>query len=338
MLQFLRYLLFPFSILYQIITSLRNYLYDQNILQSKSYSNSIIIVVGNLSVGGTGKTPMTELLISLLSLKFKTAVLSRGYKRKSKGFVLANENSKVQDLGDEPFQYFTKFKNINVAVDANRQRGIKNLLDQTQSHVILLDDAFQHRKVSAGFYVLLTKYDQLYTNDFLLPTGNLRESRNGAKRANLIVITKCPNDLSLEKQKNIIQKIKPLAYQKVFFSTVVYDDFVYSSYDKIKIEKIKLEDKILVAGIAFPKPFFNVLKSKNDTILQFSDHHNFTTQEIENLSALSKNQKIITTEKDFMRLKDTLKSENLFYLPIKIKILNNEESFNQIILNYVRKN
>lgn len=337
MLQFLRYILFPFSIIYQMVTSLRNFLYDSNILKSKSYSTPTL-VIGNLSVGGTGKTPMTELLIRILSIKIKTAVLSRGYKRKSKGYVLANEQSNVLDLGDEPFQYFTKFKNINVAVDANRQRGIETLLEQTNPDVILLDDAFQHRKIKAGFYILLTKYDQLFTDDFLLPTGNLRESRKGAKRANIIVVTKCPIDLSIENQEKIIQKINPLPHQKVFFTKIVYDDFIYNSMDKIALETIKNQDKILVAGIAFPKPFFEILQSKNDTILEFSDHHHFTVNEIENLKALAKNKKIITTEKDYMRLKDTLKSENLYYLPIKTKIINNEETFNEIILNYVRKN
>lgn len=333
----LRYLLFPFSIIYQIITNLRNILFDANILKSKYYSTPTL-VIGNLSVGGTGKTPMTELLIRLLSSEFKTAVLSRGYKRKSKGYVLANKQSNVLDLGDEPFQYFTKFKNINIAVDTNRQRGIENLMEQTKSDVILLDDAYQHRKVKAGFYILLTKYDQLFTDDFLLPTGNLRESSNGAKRANIIVVTKCPNELSIEKQKFIIHKIKPLAHQKVFFATVIYDEFVYNLKDKIALETIRNEDKILVAGIAFPKPFFQILQSKNDTILEFSDHHHFTTKEINHLYELSKNKKIITTEKDYMRLKDKIKSDNLYYLPIKTKIINNEETFNQTIINYVRKN
>ncbi|MFY7811806.1 MAG: tetraacyldisaccharide 4'-kinase [Flavobacterium sp.] len=335
--QLFRYLLFPFSIIYFLITSLRNIFFDFNIFKSKSYSTSTI-VIGNLSVGGTGKTPMTELLIRLLSTNFKTSVLSRGYKRKSTGFVLANNQSNVEELGDEPYQYFTKFKNINVAVDANRQRGIEQLQNYTNPEVILLDDAFQHRKVKAGFYILLTKFNQLYTQDFLLPTGNLRESIKGAARANIIIVTKCPNDLSIEIQNKIIQNLKPLPHQKIFFATVIYDDFVYNTFDKIPVKSIINQEKILVAGIAYPKPFFDYLYSKNNTILEFPDHHNFSANEIIKLKELAKNKKIITTEKDYMRLNNTLKIENLYYLPIKTKIINNQTLFNEIILNYVRKN
>ena len=189
----LRKLLFPFAILYGIITSLRNYLYDKGIL--KSYSFDIpVIAVGNLNVGGTGKTPQIEYLIRLLSPNYRVATLSRGYKRKSEGFVLADATSNAEILGDEPFQYFKKFPNIQVAVDADRRNGIEQLVKQkAMPEIILLDDAFQHRKVKAGFYILLTAYDDLFCNDFMLPTGNLRESSNGAKRANLIKTNRCLN-------------------------------------------------------------------------------------------------------------------------------------------------
>ena len=180
----LRKLLFPFAILYGFITSLRNYLYDKGIL--KSYSFDIpVIAVGNLSVGGTGKTPQIEYLIRLLSPNYKVATLSRGYKRKSEGFILADAASTPEILGDEPYQYFKKFRDIQVAVDADRKNGIEQLLNQeSRPEIILLDDAFQHRKVKAGFYILLTAYEDLFCEDFILPTGNLRESRNEAKRAN----------------------------------------------------------------------------------------------------------------------------------------------------------
>jgi tetraacyldisaccharide 4'-kinase len=189
-------LLFPFSILYGWITSIRNFLFDKGIF--KSYSFDIpIIAVGNLSVGGTGKTPQIEYLIRLLSPNYKIAILSRGYKRKSKGFVLADPTSNAEILGDEPFQIYQKFPNTIVAVDADRKNGIENLLVLNEKpDVILLDDAFQHRKVKAGFYILLTGYDDLFYSDFILPAGNLRESRSGAKRANVIIITKCPKDIS----------------------------------------------------------------------------------------------------------------------------------------------
>ncbi len=203
----LRYLLFPFAILYGIITSIRNILFDKGVL--KSYLFDIpIIAVGNLSVGGTGKTPQIEYLIRLLSPKYTVATLSRGYKRKSEGFVLADVNSNAEILGDEPFQMHQKFPNINVAVDADRKNGIEQLLSLSEKpNVILLDDAFQHRKVKAGFYILLSAFDDLFCNDLLLPTGNLRESRSGAKRANVIIITKCPKDLSEIAQENIIKTI-----------------------------------------------------------------------------------------------------------------------------------
>ena len=205
---FLRKLLFPFAILYGFITSLRNYLFDKGIL--KSYSFEIpVIAVGNLNVGGTGKTPQIEYLIRLLSPKYKVATLSRGYKRKSADFVLADADSNAEILGDEPFQYYKKFPNIQVAVDADRRNGIEQLLNQKEKpEVILLDDAFQHRKVKAGFYILLTAYNDLFCDDFILPTGNLRESRKGAKRADLIIVTKCPQTITEPEQEAISGKLR----------------------------------------------------------------------------------------------------------------------------------
>ncbi|HSN48353.1 MAG TPA: tetraacyldisaccharide 4'-kinase [Flavobacterium sp.] len=204
----LRKILFPFAILYGFITGIRNFLYDKGIL--KSYSFDVpVIAVGNLSVGGTGKTPQIEYLIRLLSPKYKVATLSRGYKRQSKGFVLADSTSNAEILGDEPFQFYKKFNKIQVAVDADRKHGIDQLLSQTNKpEVILLDDAFQHRKVKAGFYILLTSYGDLYSDDFMLPTGNLRESNSGAQRADMIVVTKCPATLSLDEQNEIKAKLK----------------------------------------------------------------------------------------------------------------------------------
>ena len=191
----LRKILFPFALLYGIITSIRNFLFDNGIL--KSYSFDIpIIAVGNLSLGGTGKTPQIEYLIRLLSPKYKVATLSRGYKRKSKGFILADATSNAEILGDEPFQFFSKFPTIQVAVDADRKNGIEQLLSQNiKPDIILLDDAFQHRKVKAGFYILLTSFDELFINDSIFPVGNLRESKLQAKRANMIIVTKCPETI-----------------------------------------------------------------------------------------------------------------------------------------------
>jgi tetraacyldisaccharide 4'-kinase len=328
----LRYLLFPFSILYGWITSFRNFLFDKGIL--KSYSFDIpIIAVGNLSVGGTGKTPQIEYLIRLLSSNYKIATLSRGYKRKSEGFVLADSNSNVEILGDEPFQIHQKFPNIHVAVDAERKNGIEQLLKlNTKPEVILLDDAFQHRKVKAGFYILLSSFDDLYFNDFMLPTGNLRESRSGAKRANLIIITKCPKDLSELAQQNMIKKIG--LNVPIFFSFIDYDSEVYNEFESKKVEEIIDVDKLLLAGIAKPEPFFKYLQAEKNVKLVYPDHHHFSENDIEEIKNKANNKLIITTEKDYVRLKNqNLKS--LFYLPIKSSFISKGDNFNQTILNYV---
>ena len=335
----LRKTLFPFSILYGFITQIRNYLYDKGIL--KSYSFEIpIIVVGNLSVGGTGKTPQIEYLIRLLSDHYKIATLSRGYKRESKGFVLANANATAKTLGDEPYQFYKKFKNILVAVDADRKNGIKQLLNLAQKpDVILLDDAFQHRKVKAGFYVLLTAYQDLFVDDFVLPSGNLRELRKNCNRAHAIVVTKCPINLSTEKQNEI--EIKINTYSKntmpVFFSSIEYDDYVYSYQSKINLHQVQQQSKILVAGIANPDLFFNILHANNDVQFRFPDHHNFTEKDLQNITSKAKNIPIITTEKDFVRLADTILMGNLYYLPIKTNFLNHKKIFNNLIINYLKK-
>ncbi|MBA4276365.1 tetraacyldisaccharide 4'-kinase [Flavobacterium sp.] len=332
-----RKILFPFAVLYGLITSIRNFLFDKGML--KSYSFDVpIIAVGNLSVGGTGKTPQIEYLIRLLSPKYKIATLSRGYKRQSEGFVLADSTSNAEILGDEPFQFYTKFNNIQVAVDANRKNGIEQLLSQTEKpEVILLDDAFQHRKVKAGLYILLTSYGDLYADDFMLPTGNLRESKNGAKRANIIVVTKCPATLSLVEQNKIKAKLKLLPHQELFFSFIDYDELVYSEDKTMKVSEIKIVDKLLLAGIAKPNPFFAYLQSENDEKLVFPDHHHFTESDIKEIENKSQNKKIITTEKDFVRLKGSIPKEQLFYLPIRSAFLSAGagDNFDKIITNYV---
>ena len=329
----LRKLLFPFAILYGFITSLRNYLYDKGIL--KSYSFDIpVIAVGNLSVGGTGKTPQIEYLIRLLSPNYKVATLSRGYKRKSEGFILADAASTSEILGDEPFQYFKKFPDIQVAVDADRKNGIEQLLNQkSRPEIILLDDAFQHRKVKAGFYILLTAYEDLFCDDFMLPTGNLRESRNGAKRANLIIVTKCPLDITELEQQNIKNKLA--VDLPIYFSSIDYDDKVYNDTESLAVSDLKLTPKILLAGIAKPKPFFDYLQTDKDEVMTFSDHHHFSESDILNIKSQAIDKIIVTTEKDFVRLNAKILRKQLFYLPIKSKFLSNQESFDAIILNYV---
>ena len=331
----LRKLLFPFAILYGLITSIRNFLFDKGIFKSYSFDLPII-AVGNLSVGGTGKTPQIEYLIRLLSDKYKVATLSRGYKRESKGFVLALTNATAKVLGDEPFQFFEKFKNIQVAVDADRKNGIEHLLAQKDKpDVILLDDAFQHRKVKAGFYILLTSYGELFSDDFMLPAGNLRESRSGAKRANVVIVTKCPSSLSLENRNDIRKTLKLSNNQDLYFTFIEYDDFVFCGNQKIDVSQIEKNPKTLVAGIAKPQPFFDYFQNESDVCLTFPDHHNFSDRDILEIKKSAENNKIITTEKDFVRLKGSLPSEQLFYLPIKTAFLSGSENFNKTILNYV---
>lgn len=331
----LRKILFPFAILYGLITSIRNFLFDIDILKSYSFDLPII-AVGNLSVGGTGKTPQIEYLIRLLSDKYKIATLSRGYKRQSEGFILADETSDAAILGDEPFQFFNKFRNIQVAVDANRKNGIEQLLSQPEKpEVILLDDAFQHRKVKAGFYILLTSYGDLYSDDFMLPTGNLREGRSGAKRASVIVVTKCPSNLSLDEQNKIKSKLKLSPNQELYFTFIEYDDFIYSEDKTMKVSEIKNGEKLLVAGIAKPEPFFAYLRNSEKECLTFPDHHHFDEKDISEIKNLAQNKIIITTEKDYVRLKGSLPTEQLFYLPIRSSFISASENFDKTIINYV---
>lgn len=335
----LRKLLFPFSILYGIITSIRNFLFDKGIFKSHSFSLPII-AVGNLSVGGTGKTPQIEYLIRLLSPKYKVATLSRGYKRQSGGFILADAKSTAATLGDEPFQFFEKFQTIQVAVDADRKNGIEQLLSQSQKpDIILLDDAFQHRKVKAGFYILLTSYADLYSDDFILPTGNLRESRSGAQRANCIIVTKCPTAVSEDEKIRIKNKLKITSNQELYFTFIGYDGFVYSKNKKITVNKILEQDKLLLAGIAKPKAFYDYLTSENHNteILTFPDHHHFTEKDILDIKTKANNNPIITTEKDYVRLKDSILAEQLFYLPIKSVFLDEGSHFDKTIKNYVEQ-
>lgn len=329
----IRKILFPIVPIYFGVTWVRNKLFDFNIKKSISYDFPIICV-GNLSTGGTGKTPMIEYLIRLLKEEYKVATLSRGYKRKSEGFQLGNENASVEILGDEPFQFYTKFKeDVKVAVDADRNNGIKQLVNIDEHlDVILLDDAFQHRKVKAGLNVMLTTYSNLYTRDIVLPTGDLREPRSGAKRADVIIVTKCPLDITESEKSKLVIEIKPTSRQTVFFSSIQYDDKVVNEKSSIKL--VDLPKFSLVTGIANPKPltdFFNK-KSLNFEHFAFKDHYNFTEEDI---VTFEKQELLITTEKDFVRLKQygSLK-DKLYYLPITVSI-DKTDTFNSLIKNFV---
>ena len=331
---FLRKLLFPLGGLYWLVTFIRNWLYDLGIFTSKSYDLPII-VIGNLSAGGTGKTPQTEYIIRLLNDTYKIAVLSRGYKRSTKGFVLANDSISAAELGDESYQIHTKFKDIAVAVCEDRQTGIENLISNINPDIILLDDAFQHRKVKAGFYILLTAYDDLFSDDFILPYGNLRESANGKKRANIIVVTKCPQNIT-EKNKDEV-KLKLNVSVPVFFTSIDYDSNVYSSLNSIEVSEIKTIEKVILCGIAKPKYFINSLNSGNDKVMIYPDHHNFSEVEILELNELLKDKIIVTTEKDLMRLNGKINSSNLYCLPIQTKFISEKEKFDSILISWVKK-
>ena len=329
----LRKILFPIGFIYWLITFIRNWLYDVGFFKSKSYDLPII-AIGNLSAGGTGKTPHTEYLIQLLKDNHKVAVLSRGYKRSTKGFVLANEAISAHELGDESYQIKAKFTDITVAVCEDRQTGIEKLISEINPDVILLDDAFQHRKVKAGFYVLLTAYDDLFADDYILPFGNLRESAMGKKRANLVIVTKCPTVLSEQEQEKVKRKLKVKV--PVFFTSIAYDTEVFGIENNIKVSEIITKEKVIVAGIAKPKYFIDYLNSGKDKVLIYPDHHNFSNQEITELNSLAQDKTIVTTEKDFVRLNGKIKFDKLFYLPIKVNFLNSENEFQTLISKNIK--
>ena len=339
--KFLRKIAFPFSILYGLITSLRNYLYDAGLLKSRHFKTPTI-VVGNLSVGGTGKTPQIEYLIDLLKSNCKIAVLSRGYKRKSKGFFMADEKVSAEIIGDEPFQIYLKFPEAIVCVDADRTNGITKLEQlENPPEVILLDDAFQHRKVSGGFNILLTTYSNLYVNDTMLPTGDLRENASGADRAQAIIVTKCPTDISENEQIEITKKLHPKVHQQVFFTTITYDTQLKGD-SKLDLSDLANFQILLVTGIANPKPLTDYLKNKklNFKHLKYPDHHHFSINDIgeinsayESLSAT--NKIILTTEKDYVRIFGRLK--NLHYISIKTTFITHQNEFDNLIKNYVEQ-
>jgi len=335
-----RLLLFPFTLLYSAITGIRNFLYDHKIF-SATHFDLPVINVGNLRVGGTGKTPQIEYLIRLLQKDEKIAVVSRGYKRKTKGFLVADKNVTPALIGDEPYQMYKKFKDIIVAVGEDRVPAVRKVLDKFSPSVVLLDDAFQHRKIQAGFNILLSPYHQPFYQDFVLPAGNLREARNNAKRADIVVVSKSPAELTEADKTTIKQQIRKYTQAPVFFSCIQYDDMIFNDKNKIPLEHLRTFEILLVTGIANPKPLFAFLSKKNINFesLKFGDHHNFSKTDVQlindKLKQLKGEQKIIlTTEKDYVRLKPLL-DKDLYYLPIQTKIME-EEKFNTKIIDYVR--
>lgn len=332
----LRKILLPFVPFYYLITWLRNKLYDLGIKKSTTYTFPII-AVGNLSVGGTGKSPMVEYLITLLKDKVSLATLSRGYKRETKGFKLVATSSTAKQVGDEPLQFKRKFTDVVVAVDADRRSGISNLRSLTpEPEVILLDDAYQHRKVKAGFYILLTAYYDLYCNDIVLPTGNLREPKKGADRADIVVVTKCPNPLSFEERKRITDKLAIKPNQDLFFTTIDYGNDIVNISGTKPIGSLQTIHFTLVTGIANPTPLLDYYTSLGLTFdhISFPDHHNFTDTELDKLNGL---EFIITTEKDYVRLASDISEEKLWYQPIGVRFVEGASSFDDKILKFIEK-
>lgn len=349
--------LYPFSLIYGIITGIRNFLYNSDILKSVEFQLPVICV-GNITVGGTGKTPHTEYIADLLRSSFKVATLSRGYKRKSKGFRIADKGSSVSEIGDEPMQIFQKLPDVLVTVDRNRVNGVKNILNSNpETEVIILDDAFQHRSITPGFTILLSDFERLIIRDHMLPYGNLRESIGNMRRADIILITKSPEDISPIQRRIIVKEVNKAPYQNLYFTTFIYKPAipVFTDEQEKTPEKL-LSGKegngiVLVTGIANPQPFREYLENNFEEIihLSFPDHYTFREKDFEEIQHSVNNLKtahkyVITTEKDAVRLREFVNIAQSFkklfyYIPVGVHFLNNDkEEFDNLIIDYVRKN
>ena len=345
-------MLAPISFLFGIVIFIRNKCFDINILKSTSFKLPIISI-GNLSVGGNGKTPHTEYLIRLLNQN--TTTLSRGYKRKTKGYVLASETSTSFDIGDEPLQLYQKFKDIAVAVCENRVEGVNKILkSKPNTKTILLDDAFQHRAIKPGFSILVTDFNNLFINDYLMPSGRLREWRCGYKRADVIIVSKTPQNTPKNTLTKISNEIRPTKNQSLYFSTIKYSKLTpFNQPEQAKINTdLTQTDVLLFTGIANPTPLYSYIKKTYQSVnyLKFSDHHNFNKTDIEKIKNCynkinSNNKIIITTEKDIMRLSlpeilESIQDLPIYYIPIEIDFISNDDkvSFDKQILDYVNSN
>ena len=358
--------LYPVSWLYGAGVIMRNKLFDWGLLRSKSFDVPVICV-GNLAVGGTGKTPHTEYLIKLLHDSYQVAVLSRGYKRRTQGYVLATPQSTARTIGDEPYQMYTKFPSITLAVDENRCHGIEKLLALKEPivDIVLLDDAFQHRYVKPGLSILLTDYHRLFCDDTLLPAGRLREPVSGKNRTQIVIVTKCPQDIKPIDFNIITKRLNLYPYQQLFFSSFRYGNLqpvfqqgvketaanVIPANKEISLSSLTDTDILLVTGIASPAPILERLEdcTKQIETLSFSDHHDFTHKEMQQIKErfkrlTSEKRLIITTEKDATRLVnhpglDEELKPFIYALPVEIEILQNQQDkFNQHIIDYVREN
>jgi tetraacyldisaccharide 4'-kinase len=345
--------LYPLSLIYGFVVSIRNFLFDSKIFKQHEF-NVPIISVGNLTVGGTGKTPHAEYLIKLLKANSNVAFLSRGYKRKTKGYILANNQSSLSEIGDEPVQIKQKFPEIPVAVCEKRVVGINHLLKNKDLDIdaIILDDAFQHRSVSANINILLIDYTQHIFNDHLLPLGRLRESTNAKYRANFIIYTKCPPDLKPIDQRIIKNKLDIRPYQNLFFTSIVYGEITPAEKGFTLFNNdMRTYSVLLISGIGNPSPLLEYLTPQVGEIIhdKYPDHYEYKTSDIEKIEAKfntieNRTKLIITTEKDLVRLKSVENKpdnfiQKLYYIPIEIKFIErSKDTFHHRIHNYVTEN
>jgi len=343
----LRIILFPFAVLYDLITRIRNYAYDRALKPAVRFDVPVISI-GNLAVGGTGKTPMTEHLIRTFQPREIVATLSRGYGRKTKGFRLATAQDNAETIGDEPYQLFLKFgSTVTVAVGEDRAFAIPNILQEKEEAptVILLDDAFQHRRVVPRFSILLTDFKKPFYDDYVLPAGRLRESARGARRADAIVITKCPTDLSEETMIEMEHQIRRYADKPVFFTKIHYGDVLPFAGG---VGKTIGPDIILITGIANAAPLKQYIQQQYQLIehLDRPDHHAYNQSDFEELANLVEKHpraSVVTTEKDMVKLKSPSFSRwsnelPFFYLPIETEFIKNGEDFDAMVLNAIRTN
>jgi len=341
----IRILLFPFSLIYAIVVKVRNWCYDKRLLHTTSF-NLPIICIGNVAVGGTGKSPMVEWLIRVLQDRFAIAVLSRGYKRKTRGYALAGESTTALDIGDEPMQFHLKFPNVAITVGEQRIVAIPQLLhDRPDTQAIILDDAFQHRAVRAGFNILLTDFSNLYTRDWWLPSGDLRDARSSSRRADVIIVTKCREDMSEDERRAIAMEIGPGSHQQLFFTSIRYG----RPYHITRQETVVIDDQtevLLVTGIANPAPLKRWLGDRASAYdeMAYSDHHIFSIDDLQAIfrrfMGLTAAKKVIlTTEKDAVRLikfREEMEAWPFYVLPIAPCFLFGEEvRFTDLIVKFI---
>ena len=344
----LKPLLYPLSLLYGLIVWLRNRVYDKGIYNSIEFSVPVISV-GNLSAGGTGKTPHIEYLVRLLQYQFKVATMSRGYRRKTSGFLLADDSATAETIGDEPMQFYRNFSEAYVTVCADRMAGIPELLHlRPDTDVVLLDDAYQHRSVKPGLNILIMDFAKPFYKDYILPFGRLREGRSGYKRADVIIVSKCPEQLSKDERESIMTQINPLPKQQVFFTSIGYRGF----YDFFSGQAVTLSPNVhlvLVSGIARPEPLLDYLRTQAQQVhlLRYPDHHYFTASDLDEMQDTVRgwaveDKAIVVSEKDAVRLALHQKviegwGVKVYVLPIQVNFLDNAGLFNKTVLDYIQK-